>query len=106
MAGGLLSHFLRPSVFAPIHVPEVVEQACHAAADQRTGPVDPVVVPECRPLFELSEIRRGRSDRDSSPCSTPPRSHSRASAVSRRRRRLPPALGVRSSNQRRGLPWC
>ena len=51
-------------------------------------------------------IRQGRSDQDSSPCARQPRSHARTPAASRHMRRLPRALGVRSSNRRPGLPWC
>ena len=54
----------------------------------------------------LAGIRQGRSDRDSSPCPTPPRSRARTPAASRHRRRLPRSLGAGSSNRRRGRPGC
>ena len=49
-----------------------------------------------------AELRQGRSDRDSSPCSTRPRSLSRTSPLSPRTHRLPRGRAARSSNRRSG----
>ena len=54
----------------------------------------------------LTEIRLGRSDQDSSPCPTPPRSHAQTPAASRHMHRLPQWLGAGSSNRRRGRRRC
>ncbi len=47
-----------------------------------------------------AEIRQGRSDRDSSPCPTQPRSHAQTPLSSRHMHRLPRWLGAGSSNRR------
>ena len=52
-----------------------------------------------------AEITLGRSDRDSSPCSTRPRSRARTPPAHRHIHRLPRRLEVRSLNRRRGPPW-
>jgi len=49
-------------------------------------------------------FRRDRSDRDPSPCSTPPRSRARTRAARRGRRRLRPGPGAARSNRRRDRP--
>ena len=54
------------------------------------------------PVKPGPSIRRGRSDRGSSPCPTPPRSHARTSPSSRHMRRPPRALGAGSARRRRG----
>ncbi len=51
-------------------------------------------------------VRRGRSDRRSSPCSTPPRSLSRTSPSSRHMHRLQRPPGAGSWNRRRGRCGC
>ena len=48
-----------------------------------------------------AELRQGRSDQGSSPCSRTPQSHPRTPAASRCRHRLPPGLGAGSWNRRR-----
>ena len=60
------------------------------------------------PAKTLRKVRisRGRSDRCSSPCSTPPRSHARTSPSSRAVRRPPRWLGAGSSSRRRGRRRC
>ena len=49
-----------------------------------------------------SKIRRGRTGRGSSPCSTPPRIRARTSPSRHRSRRPPRARAARSSTRRRG----
>src|ERR1700693_4359367 len=48
-----------------------------------------------------AELRQGRSDQGSSPCSRTPQSHARTPARSRCIRRLPRGLGAGSGNRRR-----
>ena len=53
-----------------------------------------------------SKIRRGRTGRGSSPCSTPPRSRARTSPSRHRSRRPPRARAARSSTRRPGRRGC
>ena len=62
--------------------------------------------PGCFRLNHSAAIRRGRSDRDSSPCPTPPRSLSQTSPSSPRMHRLPQALAAGSANRRSGRHGC
>jgi hypothetical protein len=53
-----------------------------------------------------AELRQGRSDQGSSPCSMPPRSPSQTPPSSRRMRRPPRLPGAESSNRRQGRHGC
>src|SRR5208337_1197448 len=53
-----------------------------------------------------AELRQGRSDQGSSPCSTQPRSPSQTPAASRCTHRLPRGLGAGSWNRRRDQRQC
>ena len=53
-----------------------------------------------------AELRQGRSDRGSSPCSTQPRSPSRTPPSNRHMHRLPRGLGAGSWNRRRDRRQC
>ena len=53
-----------------------------------------------------AEIRRGRSDRDSSPWSTPPRSLSQTSPSRPHTHRLPPGPAAGNANRRSGRHAC
>jgi hypothetical protein len=57
------------------------------------------------PTF-FADLRQGRSDQGSLPCSTQPRSPSRTPPSSRRSHRLLRALGAGSSNRRRDRRAC
>src|SRR4029077_1943632 len=56
--------------------------------------------------FVFVEFRQGRSDQDSLPCSTQPRSPSQTPLSSRHMHRLPRLLGAGSSNRRGDRRAC